>query len=57
MGPSGGPVLGPFETRGEASAEERGWLLGCTLFTDAAAGCVPKSAVRGPSEWPEFADM
>ena len=50
-------MLGPFETRGEASAEERGWLLGCTLFTDAAAGCVPKSAVRGPSEWPEFADM
>jgi hypothetical protein len=27
MGPSGGPVLGPFGTRGEALAAERGWLL------------------------------
>ena len=26
MGPSGGPVLGPFGTRGEALAAERGWL-------------------------------
>jgi hypothetical protein len=28
MGPSGGPVLGPFGTRGEALAEERAWLIG-----------------------------
>ena len=27
MGPSGGPVLGPFGTRGEALAAERRWLL------------------------------
>ena len=27
MGPSGGPVLGPFGTRGGALAAERGWLL------------------------------
>jgi hypothetical protein len=27
MGPSGGPVLGPFGTRGEALAAETGWLL------------------------------
>jgi hypothetical protein len=28
MGPSGGPVLGPFGTRGEALQAERGWLVG-----------------------------
>jgi hypothetical protein len=28
MGPVGGPVLGPFRTRGEALAAERGWLVG-----------------------------
>jgi hypothetical protein len=28
MGPSGGPVLGPFRTRGEALGAERGWLVG-----------------------------
>ncbi|MFM8282778.1 MAG: hypothetical protein ACKOCW_04390 [Planctomycetaceae bacterium] len=27
MGPSGGPVLGPFKSRTEALAAERGWLL------------------------------
>ena len=26
MGPSGGPVLGPFGTREEALGAERGWL-------------------------------
>jgi hypothetical protein len=26
MGPSGGPVLGPFSTRGAALAAERAWL-------------------------------
>ncbi len=30
MGPVGGPVLGPFGTRGEALAAERGWLVGRT---------------------------
>jgi hypothetical protein len=28
MGPSGGPVLGPFRSRSEALVEERGWLVG-----------------------------
>jgi len=28
MGPSGGPVLGPFMSRTEALGAERGWLLG-----------------------------
>jgi hypothetical protein len=27
MGPAEGPVLGPFESRGEALAGEREWLL------------------------------
>jgi hypothetical protein len=27
MGPSGGPVLGPFRSRSEAFAAERGWLV------------------------------
>ena len=27
MGPSGGPVLGPFRSRSEALGAERGWLL------------------------------
>lgn len=32
MGPSSGPVLGPFRTRGEALAAEREWL-GATILT------------------------
>ena len=28
MGPSGGPVLGPFKNRTEALQAERGWLVG-----------------------------
>jgi hypothetical protein len=28
MGPSGGPMLGPFGNRSEALAAERGWLVG-----------------------------
>jgi hypothetical protein len=27
MGPSGGPVLGPYSSRSEALVAERGWLL------------------------------
>jgi hypothetical protein len=27
MGPSGGPVLGPFGSRSEALGAERGWLV------------------------------
>ena len=27
MGPSGGPVLGPFQTRGEALGAEKEWLV------------------------------
>jgi hypothetical protein len=27
MGPSGGPVLGPFATRSEALAAEKAWLM------------------------------
>jgi hypothetical protein len=27
MGPSGGPVLGPYGSRSEALGAERGWLL------------------------------
>ena len=33
MGPSGGPVLGPFGMRGEALTAERGWLLAARLST------------------------
>jgi hypothetical protein len=29
MGPSGGPVLGPFRSRSAALAAERGWLQLC----------------------------
>jgi hypothetical protein len=28
MGPSGGPVLGPYGSRSEALGTERGWLVG-----------------------------
>jgi hypothetical protein len=28
MGPVGGPLLGPFGSRGEALGAERGWLVG-----------------------------
>jgi hypothetical protein len=28
MGPSGGPMLGPFDSRSEALVAERGWLVG-----------------------------
>jgi hypothetical protein len=28
MGPSGGPVLGPYGSRSEALGAERGWLVG-----------------------------
>ena len=28
MGPSGGPVMGPFKSRTEALGAERGWLTG-----------------------------
>jgi hypothetical protein len=33
MGPSGGPVLGPFRSRTEALVAERGWLSSATLAT------------------------
>ena len=33
MGPSGGPVLGPYSSRSEALQAERGWLLGQGRFT------------------------
>ena len=33
MGPSGGPVLGPFRSRTEALGAERGWLLVARLLT------------------------
>ncbi len=33
MGPSGGPVLGPYGSRSEALEAERGWLLGQGRFT------------------------
>ena len=29
MEPSGGPVLGPFDTRAQALQEEQAWLLKC----------------------------
>jgi hypothetical protein len=32
MGPSGGPVLGPFRSRSEALGAERGWLLAARLL-------------------------
>ena len=31
LGPSGGPVLGPFRSRKEALGAERGWLMECGL--------------------------
>jgi hypothetical protein len=31
MGPVGGPLLGPFESRSEALTAERGWLAGGTV--------------------------
>ena len=33
MGPSGGPVLGPFRSRSEALQAEREWLLAARLST------------------------
>ena len=33
MGPSGGPVLGPFRSRTEALGAERAWLSRATLAT------------------------
>ena len=33
MGPSGGPVLGPYGSRTEALRAERGWLLAARLST------------------------
>ena len=46
MGPVGGPVLGPFGTRGEALQAERGWLAIPNLLssspTDAARAVVFK---------------
>jgi hypothetical protein len=33
MGPSGGPVLGPFGSRSEALGAERGWLVGGGVLT------------------------
>jgi hypothetical protein len=33
MGPSGGPVLGPYGSRSEALEAERGWLLAARLST------------------------
>jgi hypothetical protein len=33
MGPSGGPVLGPFRSRTEALGAEREWLSSATLAT------------------------
>jgi hypothetical protein len=38
MGPVGGPVMGPFGTRGEALAAERGWLMGRRALTNRHAG-------------------
>jgi hypothetical protein len=32
MGPSGGPVLGPYRSRSEALGAERAWLLGQGRF-------------------------
>jgi hypothetical protein len=32
MGPSGGPVLGPYESRTEALGAERGWLTDYRQF-------------------------
>ena len=37
MGPSGGPVLGPFRSRSEALGAERGWLNARHLSTHQAA--------------------
>jgi hypothetical protein len=40
MGPSGGPVLGPYGSRSEALGAERGWLA-------ARLPCRPRSMAAG----------
>jgi len=37
MGPSGGPVLGPYGSRSEALGAERGWLHHCGTTTPISA--------------------
>lgn len=37
MGPSGGPVLGPFRSRSEALAAEREWLNGRRIGRDGSS--------------------
>jgi len=45
MGPSGGPVLGPYGSRSEALGAERGWLLGSRACNDKDQ----RLATKGPS--------
>jgi hypothetical protein len=49
MGPSGGPVLGPFGSRSEALRAERGWLA--AIHSDdpsASAGTPAETCVATP---------
>lgn len=43
MGPVGGPVLGPFKSRSEALAAERGWLVRATQPTAPSDSRTPPS--------------
>ena len=41
MGPSDGPVLGPFKSRSEALGAERGWLADIHFDDSSAAAGIP----------------
>jgi hypothetical protein len=41
MGPSGGPVLGPYSSRSEALAAERGWLAASHVDDPSASDGIP----------------
>jgi hypothetical protein len=41
MGPSDGPVLGPYASRSEALGAERGWLAAIHFDDSSASGWIP----------------
>ena len=49
MGPSGGPVLGPFRSRSKALGAERGWLAASHFDDSSASDGIPaKTCVATP---------